>query len=284
MADALYLNGVFEEVFAPILEAQETNGGGAYFLQPYTDRSIALLRDYPPSQDAPVRLYASTTNNLNNVVYSAEITRWEDKRNISGSRKEEVLAQLKRWQEKEVELFLGTGHAGQASVNLITVRSLRRLKNLYASSVLTKTSDGQPLKPRTRAGNWSYVRDVGDLPELPAVLNEDLINGLTAAVAEAAGATDAELDQRLAAAGRLPERIQIISQGFRRNPDVIAKVLRRAGGVCEGCGCEAPFLRRHDGSPYLEVHHRVPLSEGGEDTLQNALALCPNCHRKAHHG
>ena len=23
---------------------------------------------------------------------------------------------------------------------------------------------------------------------------------------------------------------------------------------------------------------------GGEDTLENAMALCPNCHRREHHG
>ena len=38
------------------------------------------------------------------------------------------------------------------------------------------------------------------------------------------------------------------------------------------------------GTPYLEVHHRVPLAENGEDTVKNAVAICPNCHRKAHDG
>jgi len=38
------------------------------------------------------------------------------------------------------------------------------------------------------------------------------------------------------------------------------------------------------GTPYLEVHHRVPLAENGEDTVENAVAICPNCHRKAHDG
>lgn len=33
-----------------------------------------------------------------------------------------------------------------------------------------------------------------------------------------------------------------------------------------------------------EVHHKVPLSAGGDDTVENAIALCPNCHRKAHFG
>nr|WP_275041241.1 HNH endonuclease signature motif containing protein [Halomonas meridiana] len=46
----------------------------------------------------------------------------------------------------------------------------------------------------------------------------------------------------------------------------------------------APFNRKSDGSPYLEVHHRKPLAEGGDDTVANAIALCPNCHRAAHYG
>lgn len=62
------------------------------------------------------------------------------------------------------------------------------------------------------------------------------------------------------------------------------KVLRRANGVCEQCGDKAPFIRRSDNIPYLEVHHKVMLSEGGEDTVVNAHALCPNCHREVHYG
>lgn len=37
-------------------------------------------------------------------------------------------------------------------------------------------------------------------------------------------------------------------------------------------------------SPYLEVHHKVPLALGGDDTVANATALCPNCHRQNHFG
>ena len=37
-----------------------------------------------------------------------------------------------------------------------------------------------------------------------------------------------------------------------------------------------------DGSPYLEPHHIVWLSRGGEDTPSNTVALCPNCHRRMH--
>ncbi|MDO6462174.1 HNH endonuclease signature motif containing protein [Granulosicoccaceae sp. 1_MG-2023] len=71
---------------------------------------------------------------------------------------------------------------------------------------------------------------------------------------------------------------------YSRNPEVVAETLLRAGGVCEACFSEAPFRRKSDNSPYLEVHHVTPLSEGGLDLLSNTKALCPNCHRKAHFG
>lgn len=71
---------------------------------------------------------------------------------------------------------------------------------------------------------------------------------------------------------------------YQRNPDVVAEVLLRASGFCEHCLSKAPFLRRTDGTPYLEVHHLIPLADGGEDTIDNAIALCPNCHRSQHFG
>ena len=76
--------------------------------------------------------------------------------------------------------------------------------------------------------------------------------------------------------------VQITS--FERNPDVVAEVLERASGICECCKKNAPFFKKSDGTPYLEVHHKIPLALGGEDSVENAEALCPNCHRKTHYG
>ena len=90
--------------------------------------------------------------------------------------------------------------------------------------------------------------------------------------------------ERLKNARKLPERIPVLSYEFARNPDVVAEVLYGASGSCNRCGSAAPFKRRTDGSPYLEVHHRIPLAAGGEDTVENATALCPNCHRECHYG
>lgn len=90
--------------------------------------------------------------------------------------------------------------------------------------------------------------------------------------------------RRLANANGVAKRVQVRAFAFVRNPDVVAEVLLRAGGYCERCRKPAPFKRKSDQSPYLEVHHRVPLAVGGLDLVANSEALCPNCHREAHHG
>jgi 5-methylcytosine-specific restriction protein A len=103
-------------------------------------------------------------------------------------------------------------------------------------------------------------------------------------VEEALKDTTVERKKRLESYNGKPEKIQTISYAFNRNPDVVAEALLRAKGFCERCRQQAPFLRKSDGSPYLEVHHKTPLSEDGTDTLENVLALCPNCHREIHFG
>lgn len=90
--------------------------------------------------------------------------------------------------------------------------------------------------------------------------------------------------ERLKDAPKYPERTTVQTTVFVRNQDVIDEVLFRANGMCEICASPAPFVRASNGEPYLEVHHIVPLAQNGEDTVENAVAACPNCHRRAHHG
>ena len=89
---------------------------------------------------------------------------------------------------------------------------------------------------------------------------------------------------RLKVADRIPKKIEATTAVFVRNPDVAAEVLAQAAGVCGVCKCPAPFVRKSGGTPYLEVHHKKQLANGGEDTVENAIAVCPNCHRQAHYG
>jgi len=111
------------------------------------------------------------------------------------------------------------------------------------------------------------------------VLNQEF----ETAVHEAYLSSAAQRRDRLKLAPRLPKRIEVTTTVFVRNADVVVEALLRAKGVCETCRKPAPFPRRSDGTPYLEVHHRVPLAVGGEDTVENTIALCPNCHRAAHY-
>lgn len=70
---------------------------------------------------------------------------------------------------------------------------------------------------------------------------------------------------------------------YQRDPAVKGWVLQQARGKCDCCGCAAPFLDM-EGVPFLEVHHVLQMAEGGSDTITNAVALCPNCHRELHYG
>jgi 5-methylcytosine-specific restriction protein A len=79
-----------------------------------------------------------------------------------------------------------------------------------------------------------------------------------------------------------PEVRQRSSNSFVRSPAVVAYVLQQADGLCEACAVTAPFSRE-DGTPFLEVHHVRPLSANGPDTVDNVVAICPNCHRGFHH-
>ena len=79
-----------------------------------------------------------------------------------------------------------------------------------------------------------------------------------------------------------PERRKTISNRFIRNSAFAQQVRHVAAGICDACG-QQPFLTPI-GNPYLEIHHKDWLSEGGPDIISNMVALCPNCHKQEHHG
>lgn len=80
-----------------------------------------------------------------------------------------------------------------------------------------------------------------------------------------------------------PIATQSLVTQYQRDAAVIIWVLQQANGKCESCEKPAPF-NRSDGQPFLEVHHVRQLAYNGSDTVTNAVALCPNCHREFHHG
>lgn len=83
---------------------------------------------------------------------------------------------------------------------------------------------------------------------------------------------------------RYPPQKEVRSFQYERDPKVVAYVLKEAKGICYDCNNRGPFISRITSMPYLEVHHVKMLKDGGEDTVNNAVALCPNCHKKRHYG
>lgn len=57
-------------------------------------------------------------------------------------------------------------------------------------------------------------------------------------------------------------------------PRLRRKVLVRDNHRCQYPGC------RH--ARFLQIHHRVPISQGGRTKLENLVMLCSKCHRRLH--
>jgi len=287
MSTALFINGVFESNLAEIEKTQQRFPGKPCYLQPYASERIKFLAENAPTPEQPITLYLSLTDSLPYVSYRAKIVGWRDKRALASDKA--ALAHLnqhiKDYQPSEKDIYLTIGD-GKPCVNLITVVDVKRLETQIPVSCFIKTSDGKPLSSnRSRSGGWSPVQEQFEWLGTSTQLVKDnvdasLLDEVEGSLSDSAAAREG----RLAAASKLPESIQVISRAFRRNADVIAAVLIRSNGTCEECHSPAPFLRATDNSPYLEVHHRKLLSAGGEDTVANAIALCPNCHRKLHFG
>ena len=81
-----------------------------------------------------------------------------------------------------------------------------------------------------------------------------------------------------------PRASSATTRVYERDQLVIAIARKRARHRCEVPGCSHPQFMAADGLPYCEVHHLIPLAEGGEDRIENAACLCPSHHREVHHG
>jgi HNH endonuclease len=89
--------------------------------------------------------------------------------------------------------------------------------------------------------------------------------------------------RRLALLGaKLKLRAKKKTVAYRNASEAVRRyVLARAKGKCEACGDSSPFITA-DRQPYLEAHHLTRLADGGPDHPAHVIAVCANCHRKAH--
>jgi 5-methylcytosine-specific restriction protein A len=210
---------------------------------------------------------------------------------------------MANWSEEEIEAAVDAYHdlseRQAAGEHIVKKRVYDALALRYGRSASAY---------EFRFQNISYVLDTMGLPWLSGLLPASNIGPTATAVirevverkayfttALSAPTADPTLLSKRAAAlvergprpipaGSLkPARATGEAVQFLRSPSVVAWVLEAAAGDCESCSLPAPFMSA-SGIPYLEVHHVRWLSRGGSDTVTNAVALCPNCHRRFHYG
>ncbi|HCM0913189.1 TPA: HNH endonuclease [Vibrio parahaemolyticus] len=113
------------------------------------------------------------------------------------------------------------------------------------------------------------------------VKKQDRDNVESVRVRKAKRLTLEELQALADKGGKTATRYQQQSTSYERNVWVAELAKRLAKGQCQLCLDPAPF-KNAKGGPYLETHHIVWLSKGGDDSTENTVALCPNCHKKMH--
>lgn len=204
-----------------------------------------------------------------------------------------------RW-EDGIFHYTGMGWAGDQSLNFMQNKTLAEssqngvavhLFEVHKAKVYTyvgevllvdnpyqeeqEDGEGQPRKV------WVFpvAPRTGLVPEVPI----EILRDLDEHKAEEARVLS---DEEVATRARRSERSKVgmrsaTVQQYQRSPYVAEHAKRRANGACELCKQPAPFADQ-SGRPYLETHHIIWLARGGADTIENTVALCPNCHKRMH--
>ncbi len=71
----------------------------------------------------------------------------------------------------------------------------------------------------------------------------------------------------------------VIERGDGSRRSNIPPRLRRLVLAGDGHRCQGPGCNR---TQFLEIHHRLPVAQGGRTELENLVTLCTRCHRELH--
>lgn len=72
-----------------------------------------------------------------------------------------------------------------------------------------------------------------------------------------------------------PDKSRIVVERFNRDERLSEIIKRYYGWRCQICGFT---FKKKNGGLYAEVHHLIPLSKGGCDSVENIIVVCPNHH------
>lgn len=74
------------------------------------------------------------------------------------------------------------------------------------------------------------------------------------------------------------EQSRVVTTYAMRNryvPHALYDAIKRRK-ECKLCG------RKMKGKERLQVHHKIPVSQGGKSDYQNCIGICKHCHEKIH--
>ena len=78
-----------------------------------------------------------------------------------------------------------------------------------------------------------------------------------------------------------PNKKEYLIETYARNRGWVKQAKEVLGCFCLYKKCENTFIKEN-GESYIEVHHIIPLCDGGEDGIWNLSVLCAHHHRMAH--
>ena len=78
-----------------------------------------------------------------------------------------------------------------------------------------------------------------------------------------------------------PNKQEYLRETFARDRGWVKQAKEKLGSYCLHPNCKNTF-NKQDGLPYIEVHHIIPLFEGGEDAVWNLAVVCAHHHKMAH--
>lgn len=175
------------------------------------------------------------------------------------------------------------------------------IKELFSNNILTisyygSQREGSDRAPEIRMGLSDLINyfEVGD-EILFATDNVNIfIYNLSKLENQNIGNDDSEeklyaqinidlLRERVQNVNTTPTQVQREINVYSRNNALRVFVKIRANYSCEMPDCDYIAFEKDNGEKYIEVHHIIPLADGGEDSDTNTVALCPICHRKMHY-
>ena len=176
---------------------------------------------------------------------------------------------------------LAESSKNQVDIHLFEV--FKEKEYTYAGKVILAGKpykEKQPDKNNHQRSVWMFPLKLAGKNTL--TVSEDIIrDNFERKAKKARNLSNSELKHRADSSLPIAGNRLVASKQYDRNAWVAEYAKRRADGICQLCKNEAPF-RDKTGNPFLETHHLIWLSKGGEDTIKNTVALCPNCHRRMH--